>query len=1283
MIVKHLVSAVPNAVEDIRVSSRDLHFVLVMWRPPSSSVVEEYKVTITELSGSTQYVNQSEEYVSYNVSGLDAGTHYTVSVRSVSGGRSKESPASTLTITTLPASVESFDVTTDTDSVHVNWSLPADITYDFLNISLSADSGVVDSVSRNKSSPDAPNHRFINLESGSLYVVTIVTTLSNGIMGHPINKTAITKPVPIKGITFSGQPKSYSLAFSWTVYPAEAHGYMVTVTDLSNASIPRYEETVTGKDANATGLYPGHYYEVGLRAFVNYTGTVVYSDSVTKNTTTKPLPVLKLNWTSSPADIIVSWQASAEAQSRHDAFEFRYRTVLRDPNSSWIISNETQPEATVKVFPGEKYDVEVRTRAGHITSDVKQTSVIIAPKAPQSVSVITDRTSTDSLYVDLQVDEHLSYATHWNFTLTPNSPSFPVVTKSIVHPFVNLTEIGGLRPGETYTIDVYSVTVGETRSESSAATSGTVRPVLDTELAESDVTNSTLTLTYTENSPVFDSYYFQLIGDKAVVRNASQSREIHFEQLTGGQIATITAWVNSSGVTSEQKTYHFQTDPNMVLTEFVVHATEISVILIKPEGNVDYYNITCYNGSNICGFYHLNASENQQEVNFTDLTAYQDYSFTIITASGQKHVNKTFSKQTAQSAPSVVRKVSAIVLSPNTVQVRWERPELSNGDITKYQVRYVGKLEGKSNDEKTRWLSGWEVPPTNVTLPNLRAGYTYTFYVSAYTVTLGPAGDTTLTVAAYPPPFKDSLKTEDLLPTTTEAPSPTTAKLKFVNAFSQKGGEVIAYTIIVSTDNSTEQKMPVVLPGWQTAQNDPAIKAYQAIANCTEFFRETSDCHTPAARKRRSTNEQAEFNVFTIGTEKGCEQKVYCNGPLKPDTEYYIALRAFTAGGPSDTPYSKKIRTASIPAESDPGPVIGGVVTGVLIIAILVLAVVLYRHWQRRPNMYKKEDHELDSHVKRSSSRRTKASRIVKLTDFPDHFMLMSADSDYRFAEEFEELRDVGRDQSCNAAELPQNRAKNRFTNILPYDHSRVKLLPTDDEEGSDYINANYMPGYNSRREYIVTQGPLHSTRDDFWRLLWEQNTRNIIMLTRCVEKGREKCDHYWPQNSENMFYGDLQVAILNETKFPDWTITEFRVSLGDNSRKVRHFHYTAWPDFGVPDRPLSLVKFVTTVREKMIPEGGPQIVHCSAGVGRSGTFIALDRLLQHIQHNDWVDPYGIVYEMRCQRVWMVQTEQQYICIHQCLLSVLQGYEEEPVYCNQAHDNVGFEDDEGINVEIM
>ncbi|XP_030754681.1 tyrosine-protein phosphatase 10D-like [Sitophilus oryzae] len=219
--------------------------------------------------------------------------------------------------------------------------------------------------------------------------------------------------------------------------------------------------------------------------------------------------------------------------------------------------------------------------------------------------------------------------------------------------------------------------------------------------------------------------------------------------------------------------------------------------------------------------------------------------------------------------------------------------------------------------------------------------------------------------------------------------------------------------------------------------------------------------------------------------------------------------------------------------------------------------------------------------------------------------------------------------------------------------------------------------GFNSPREFLVTQGPLHSTRDDFWRMVWESNSRAAIMLAGCVEKGREKCDHYWPYDTMPVYYGDISVQILNETRYPDWNISEFMVCRGDQQRVVRHFHFSTWPDFGVPSPPHTLVRFVRAFRERVPPDQRPIVVHCSAGVGRSGTFICLDRIVQQIQTSDYVDIFGIVYAMRKERVWMVQTEQQYICIHQCLLAVLEG-KEMTGPPREIHENQGFEDDEGI-----
>ncbi|EOA92625.1 Receptor-type tyrosine-protein phosphatase beta, partial [Anas platyrhynchos] len=140
------------------------------------------------------------------------------------------------------------------------------------------------------------------------------------------------------------------------------------------------------------------------------------------------------------------------------------------------------------------------------------------------------------------------------------------------------------------------------------------------------------------------------------------------------------------------------------------------------------------------------------------------------------------------------------------------------------------------------------------------------------------------------------------------------------------------------------------------------------------------------------------------------------------------------------------------------------------------------------------------------------------------------------------------------------------------------------------------------------------------------------------------KCDHYWPLDQDSLYYGDLIVEMLSESVLPEWTIREFKICSEeqlDSTRLIRHFHYTVWPDHGVPETTQSLIQFVRTVRDYInrTPDTGPTIVHCSAGVGRTGTFIALDRILQQLDSKDTVDIYAAVHDLRLHRVHMVQTE--------------------------------------------
>uniref|UniRef100_A0AAY4C634 protein-tyrosine-phosphatase n=1 Tax=Denticeps clupeoides TaxID=299321 RepID=A0AAY4C634_9TELE len=283
-------------------------------------------------------------------------------------------------------------------------------------------------------------------------------------------------------------------------------------------------------------------------------------------------------------------------------------------------------------------------------------------------------------------------------------------------------------------------------------------------------------------------------------------------------------------------------------------------------------------------------------------------------------------------------------------------------------------------------------------------------------------------------------------------------------------------------------------------------------------------------------------------------------------------------------------------------------------------------------------------------------SEPIKVEHYEAHFKKQRADSFCGFAEEFEDLKPVGVAQPKSSALAPENRGKNRYNNVLPYDSSRVKLS-VQGSPFDDYINANYMPGYNSKKEFIAAQGPLPSTVNEFWRMIWEKNVHTLVMLTRCNEQGRVKCEEYWP--SESKHYGNLTVTTSSEIPLDDWTIRDFDVRnvKTAETRCIRHFHFTAWPDHGVPETTELLINFRHLVREHMdqFSRHSPTVVHCSAGVGRTGTFIAIDRLIFQIERDDMVDVYGIIHDLRMHRPLMVQTEDQYVFLNQCAMDIIRS----------------------------
>uniref|UniRef100_A0AAR2IYG9 protein-tyrosine-phosphatase n=1 Tax=Pygocentrus nattereri TaxID=42514 RepID=A0AAR2IYG9_PYGNA len=426
---------------------------------------------------------------------------------------------------------------------------------------------------------------------------------------------------------------------------------------------------------------------------------------------------------------------------------------------------------------------------------------------------------------------------------------------------------------------------------------------------------------------------------------------------------------------------------------------------------------------------------------------------------------------------------------------------------------------------------------------------------------------------------------------------------------------------------------------------------------------------------------------FTLGDQ--LDYGGFDNRALEPGQEYVFfilaELNSTTGKMFVASPYTDPV----IAPDSDPQPLdagdgliwVVGPVLAVVFIICIVIAILLYKNKRKNSepgtkcllnNAEMMAHHPTDpvemrrinfqtpdgsdkksSYPTKTFDRGMMSHPPIPISELAEHTELLKANDNLRLSQEYESI-DPGQQFTWEHSNLEVNKPKNRYANVIAYDHTRVVLVPVDGIMGSDYINANYIDGYRKQNAYIATQGPLPETFGDFWRMVWEQRAASVVMMTKLEEKSRIKCDQYWPSRGTDT-YGLVQVTLLDTMELATFCVRTFSLhKSGCNERReVRQFQFTAWPDHGVPEYPTPFLAFLRRVKSCNPPDAGPVIVHCSAGVGRTGCFIVIDAMLERIRHERTVDIYGHVTLMRSQRNYMVQTEDQYGFIHEALLEAV------------------------------
>ncbi|XP_073703352.1 receptor-type tyrosine-protein phosphatase beta [Garra rufa] len=1217
-------------------SARD-DFLKVYWNHASGDY-DYYEVAIEYNSTRLQSQKLNRTQSECEFSDLVPGRLYTVTISTWSGQYN-----STLSIygRTFPGAVGNLSLTEyGTSFLRVNWtSAPGDVDNYEVQI-LFNDTQVSPAV---KLSSAVREHLFSVLTPGRLYKI-VLSTHSGSYQRAEILEGR-TVPSQVQSVRLSTGTTDSSLRTSWTSGDGDMDFYSVYLFQGTQVQDMRHvPKHIT--QAEFHNLVPGQLYSVTVQSV---SGTQTNNSTTSGRTDPSTVTNLRVDNELSTYNLSVSWTAAVGV---YDGYSLQ---LLDD--SDRVIANASVPATNNhhlfrNLTPGRWYTAHIQTLSGTAKSKDITAEGQTRPAAVTRLHICSN-TSTELSFCwtapEGQVDAFDLYLYDHFETIQSNSTlGNDALGWSFTH----------LLPGTLYKMMITSRS-GKLSSQSSIWARTAPASVINLHVENQGQMDSLL-LSWMRGPGGLTRYSVTVDGFEQWL--GPESTQVVFHTLVAGRLysATLQSWSEDLTNTTTAIGRTVPAPPSSVSVSSSTSSVEIKWH-VPNTGDYDEFEVTWFPQDTL----HVSGLHPTRRI-LDGLYPGRLYNISLRTVSGTTDGPVTYSSpvyHTVRTPPHSTQSIHCFPLSSTSVSCSWAPPE---ADYDSYFVEC--RKQGSSMPVYTYTLGHDALSQHFERLEPFR---NYTIYI---TVMSGDKQSSTtktsvITMIDRPPVPPLTVRVTEESAVITHF----TILFKFnCSWFSDANGAIRFFTVIVTESNDVDNVLPEQrhpLPSYLDYRQNRSIKAYQ-----TGYFH--SLCAEGSDSKIRVFEINLGAGMKRLGgackwdTESIQHGTHLCDGPLRSRTSYRLSVRAFTqlfdeenkeCAHPlyTDTYLSLPILTQSAPRNG----LTGGITAATFLVTMVLAVTALLIYRKRAHKIAVQESPVMKMCMWKALPTSQMCSGIrspVQAIYFESHLAKLQADCSYLLSEEFEGLKDVGRTQTQNAARLLANRSKNRYNNILPYDSTRVRLSCLEDDPCSDYINANYIPGNNFRWEYIATQGPLPGTKDDFWRMVWEQNVHSLVMVTQCVERGMVKCDRYWPIDNEPLYYGDVVVQLLSEKILPEWTIRDFRISCEGQMRyprTVRQFHYTIWPDHGVPETTQSLIQFVRTVRDYIdrTTSPGVTVVHCSAGVGRTGTFIVLDRVLQQLDRNCTVDIYGCVFDLRLHRLYMVQTESQYAYIHQCVRDVLRA----------------------------